>query len=594
MIYKKAFHHKTPLLRGVRGVFLLLIFYSSVSAQKNLKLNFVFKDSTLKQQFQTQEVICKDTLCIEQRINLIFSELQKEGYLTCQIDTICASDKYLDIFINEGKKYAWAKIRAGNVDENLLKSLNIHLSNFNEVPINITRINAIFEKIITFYENNGFPFAGIQLDSIVWRDSYIESAMHLQKKSKVTIDSIKITGDVKVNPIYLYNYIELKPGDAYQEQKIKNIKTKLDEWTFASLKKSPFVIFTKNTATLELELAKKKSSNFQGILGVLPNSDGKITITGDARIRLENTFFKGESFNMQWKRIQNNTQNLNLKFAYPYLLNTRIGVASEFDLFRKDTTFSNLQARLALQYLFTSKDYFQVFINQKTSSLLSTQNVSTIASQFLDISLTSYGIGFVEDKLDYKLNPRKGIFIDCSGSVGNKVIKKNPRVRSEVYDSLKLKTLDINTKIVVQVFIPVTERFVIKTGVQDQRIINENLFENEFFRIGGLFTLRGFDEESIYASSFSIATFEPRFILEKNSYLYVFFDGAYYQNNTKGKKIEGYPFGFGAGISFETKPGIFTFTYALGRNTFYENGAKKDSGFSVRAGKVHFGFINYF
>ena len=51
--------------------------------------------------------------------------------------------------------------------------------------------------------------------------------------------------------------------------------------------------------------------------------------------------------------------------------------------------------------------------------------------------------------------------------------------------------------------------------------IGETMFQNELFRIGGLKTLRGFDEESIFASVYSIFTLEYRFILEQNSYYYM-------------------------------------------------------------------------
>jgi len=98
--------------------------------------------------------------------------------------------------------------------------------------------------------------------------------------------------------------------------------------------------------------------------------------------------------------------------------------------------------------------------------------------------------------------------------------------------------------------------------------------------------LRGFDEESIYASSFSILTLEYRFILEQNSYLYVFGDGAWYENNEVSRYIQDTPFGFGAGISFETKAGIFSINYALGKQF--------SNPIELRSGKIHFGIVNYF
>jgi len=46
------------------------------------------------------------------------------------------------------------------------------------------------------------------------------------------------------------------------------------------------------------------------------------------------------------------------------------------------------------------------------------------------------------------------------------------------------------------------------------------------------------------------------------------------------------PIGFGAGTSFETKAGIFSLTYALGRQ--FNNPVE------LRGGKIHFGFTSLF
>jgi len=106
------------------------------------------------------------------------------------------------------------------------------------------------------------------------------------------------------------------------------------------------------------------------------------------------------------------------------------------------------------------------------------------------------------------------------------------------------------------------------------------------FRIGGLKTLRGFDEESIYASTYVIPTLEYRFLFEKNSNLFVFGEGAWYENNNVAEYTQDTPISVGAGINFETKAGIFTLSYAIGKQ--YGN------GFDLRIGKIHAGLTALF
>ena len=106
------------------------------------------------------------------------------------------------------------------------------------------------------------------------------------------------------------------------------------------------------------------------------------------------------------------------------------------------------------------------------------------------------------------------------------------------------------------------------------------------YRFGGLKTLRGFDEASLLASTYGIGKIEYRFILETNSYLLLFFNQAWFENKGRETPVSDTPYGFGAGITFDTKLGIFSFTYALG--------SQQDSPIEFRAAKIHFGLVNYF
>ncbi|HQI46911.1 MAG TPA: hypothetical protein PLC59_12715, partial [Bacteroidales bacterium] len=61
---------------------------------------------------------------------------------------------------------------------------------------------------------------------------------------------------------------------------------------------------------------------------------------------------------------------------------------------------------------------------------------------------------------------------------------------------------------------------------------------------------------------------------------------AYYDSKTVQKYIHDTPYGFGAGVCFETKAGIFSLTYALGKQF--------DNPIYLKSGKIHFGVVSYF
>jgi len=135
-------------------------------------------------------------------------------------------------------------------------------------------------------------------------------------------------------------------------------------------------------------------------------------------------------------------------------------------------------------------------------------------------------------------------------------------------------------------FIPTFKKQTIRVGVQGSALLTDAIYDNEMYRIGGLRTIRGVDEESLYATSWAMGSIEYRFLFEENAALYAFFDQAWYEKKGVGEFITDTPIGFGAGVNFETNAGIFTFNYALGQQF--------DNPMRVRNAKVSFGFRSIF
>src|ERR1019366_2080872 len=109
-------------------------------------------------------------------------------------------------------------------------------------------------------------------------------------------------------------------------------------------------------------------------------------------------------------------------------------------------------------------------------------------------------------------------------------IKKNPQINPEVYDSLKLTSTEYKVEYSFDYYFPLSLRNVIDIGAKGGIINSPDLFQNELYRFGGLNTLRGFDELSIYASNYEMWKVEFRYIMEQNSYLFVFYNQAWYVN----------------------------------------------------------------
>jgi outer membrane protein assembly factor BamA len=233
-------------------------------------------------------------------------------------------------------------------------------------------------------------------------------------------------------------------------------------------------------------------------------------------------------------------------------------------------------------------NYIKVFFDNRRSSLLSTRGLENLITlpDYADTRTGTYGLEISLTKLDYRLNPRKGYRILARLGAGNRRIDKNPALNPQVYDGLELNSIQYSGFLDADLFIPIKDRSVITPGILSGAITGSSIFENELYRIGGNNTLRGFDEESIFASIYSIINLEYRYLLEENSFLFLFANAAYYENTAINRSISDRPYGFGAGMSFETKAGIFTISYALG--------SQFGNPVETRTAKVHFGITSLF
>lgn len=517
--------------------------------------------------------------------------LRERGFSAAGIDDqIWRNDTAIAILYT-GDQYRFKHIDAGNVSKDVMRKVGFKDKQFTESNMSGKRLSNLKKRIVRFYENRGHPFAQVYLDSISLENGLLSARLNLEKNREFKIDSIIIKGTARIKSKYLQNYLGIKQHSIYNEGRIKPISTRVKEIAFVSEVKPPEVVFGDGKADLYVYLDKKRASQFDGILGILPSSEnpGKVLVTGELSLKLLSAFRQGELIDLSWRKMQARTQNLNIHLAYPFLFNTSFGLDGTFELYKRDTLYLNLRGIIGVQYHLIGNDHIKIFADIRSTNVLAASTLastSTLNPDNVDSRTQLYGFGYKMQRLDYRLNPRKGFDLYAEASAGTKKIIPDAAVEENRYEGLKLNSFQLNAVLQVSYFIPIPNRSTVMIKGNGGYMRSENLFESEAFRIGGLKTLRGFDEESIYATLFGIGTIEYRFLLDPNSYIFAFFDGAYYENRATNKRVTDRPFGFGVGISFFTKIGVFSLNYALGKQ--FQN------PIDFRAGKIHFGIVSYF
>ncbi len=520
---------------------------------------------------------------VQNAVNDQIAYLYQQGYLEASIDSCARDGNTSTCHIAVGRKYRWAKLSGANIPTEIASASRFREKLYTGQPVSPLQVSRMFEDLLVQSENNGYPFARVWLDSIHHEGDGFSANLNLDRGELVMLDSVVVRGTAQTNLRYLHSYIGIRPGDIYNEALILRVEQRIRELAFVTQRDRPYVQFSPETTKLFLFLDAKKASSINGILGLQPDPvTNKITITGDLDLRLRNALKRGEAIELNWRKLQDQTQDLRLRLNLPFAFNTPFGTDLSMKLFRRDTTFLELNARGALEYLLPKGDKLSLFVNSKSSNRLGS---NTIAQPGLaDVRLLSYGLGLFRERFDYLFNPRRGHSLNVEGSAGRK------RTSTAVFDQLEpaptIRSIQYELLGSAVAHVPIARRSTIRVAAQGGVMVNDDLYRNELFRIGGLRTMRGVDEASIFASGYAIATLEYRFVFEENSNFFLFVDQGWWEDTTRDELLTDTPLGFGAGVTFETKAGLFSLTYALGREF--------DNAILMRAGKIHFGFISLF
>ncbi len=575
----------------MRIVFILLfIVFSKVTANAYyLNVIVVDEDIRIKKLLPDYKKNPKDSLESLNTLKLLITNLHKESYIAAQIDTILFAKDTVKAYLFVGEKFKWVSLRKGNIDGYLLDRTGFRERFYRDKPFRYSEYNKLEKAFIKVSENNGFPFASIRLDSLDIGKNQISAALNYQKGPLFVFDSINIIGKTKTKKRYLMRHLRIYKGQPYSQQRIDDSEKLLKELTFLTQQRPPEVIFTRSKTIVNLFLADKKINQIDGIIGFLPGegTKKKLLVTGELNLGLRNLFGTGKTLSVEWKKVKQASQNLDMGYIHPKFLGSNLDVKLNFSLYKQDSTFITLNRKITFVQRAGNSGKINISGGLKTSRPLNGV-YDTSAIKYANFNQYTYGLGYDRNNLDNVYYPRRGWLYSVLGYVGNKTIHPNPDFNPSYYEGTKLKSVQFNLEGVLEKYTKLGKGSVLVSKISMGKIFNDrrNIFFNDLYRIGGLKSLRGFNQNNFYASAYSVATLEYRFFTDETSYLLLFYDQGYLVNELSTVSKEDYPLGFGAGVSFTTPAGVFNFVYALGNS--------RDQKVSVNLSKISFGITSHF
>ncbi|MDX1627172.1 MAG: hypothetical protein R3345_00650 [Fulvivirga sp.] len=530
----------------------------------------------------------RDTLDMVRQVNGHLTNLHAEGYLLASvINTKTVHDSLHRVYLAKGELFEWAGLKKGNLSDLLINKAGFREKFYRQRPFKPAELAAFYKRILNQSERNGYPFAQVGLDSVQIENNKIRAAIDYQPGPLITFDSLVVRPDVSVKKAWLQTYLQIVPGQPFNQAVVDQLDEKIDDLNFLSMDSLPGITFQNEQATVYLHVKKVPVNTIDGIVGFLPNekADGSMLITGEFDMSLYNLFNSGKGLGVHWQSLKPESQLLEIAYRHPNLLHSPLHFESSFYLLKEDTTFLNRKGVFRLRYA-PGAHGLGFFTRLESSRLLgTTETALTTNAAISDFNVNYYGLNYSYKKMSRRGVPR-GIQSFIELAIGDKEVKQNNLLPPDAFDRLARKSTQYFMQGRLQWLSPVGKKLGLSTTIEGGKLINDNLFLNDLFRVGGLNSLRGFNENFFFASDYGLLSMELRYYYSYDSFLFIFYDQSYLYYNLGENIFEDYPLGVGAGLSLSVGKGQLNLVYALGRSA--------EQPMSINLSKFHFGYTAKF
>ncbi len=275
-------------------------------------------------------------------------------------------------------------------------------------------------------------------------------------------------------------------------------------------------------------------------------------------IHLENQWRTASIVDLHWKRLDEESQILNLRYEEPHPLGLPIGVGIAYNQDLRDGNYVNTSSAVGI--IKTVPSIGKLGFGAKNTKINSTAKGDSLGLQ----NLTSQSI-YIDCIIDYRNDywlPTKGYLISLYSDVGSRTVSDS-------------STISISMQTQIEKYIPLYRKsnISLKLFGSGNWIKSGTLHSGELIRYGGANNLRGYTEDYFKSDWVIIPSVEYNIKLGSNQQITLFSDIAL-QDTYKP-----FPYGYGIGFTQVTKNSVLKLYYGLGR---------KDS---IKNGKIHLQFL---
>ena len=165
------------------------------------------------------------------------------GYLSPEFNEI-RTDSIHVRSIEKGRRFRWAKLEFNFEGDLTVERILVDLSKSEGEIISVKEFKNLNDRILSYCESNGYPFAVSYLDSIVFlAEDSVSARMNVRLNKKFYFDTIKIVSKLDLSRKYLENFLDIRKGDVFDRSKVNSITKLIENIPFVKLKEPPGFVF---------------------------------------------------------------------------------------------------------------------------------------------------------------------------------------------------------------------------------------------------------------------------------------------------------------------------------------------------------------
>lgn len=559
-------------MRRIIYIFFTLYIYSiSYCQSQEGKLSLNIKGKTLPETEIIDSIgyqkTFKELTPLFKTIDSLKSSLSQLGYIDITEERVKNNDSSYASAMHLGKHYKYVKIYVGN-DKSIktyLKEASLSIKN-DSILIETAFAKAVLENLTSIAANSGNPFTSFQITSISKNNTNtLSGRLSIDQDVNRYANRIIINGYKKAPRGYIKHYARIREGKVFNQKELLEQNERLNNLSFITSKKDPQVLFTKDSTTIYFYLERKVNNRFDGFLGFATNEEtNRLQLDGYIDLILTNNLNYGETLLLNYKSDGDDQTQLNVKATLPYLFRSPLGLETQLSLFRKDSTFSENSQEVSLFYQVNPNSTISLGYKSKQSEDL-IESINTDSEIIEDYTqqrvLGSFSFSKLQSDFFFPVKTQ----FTLEGEIGNR-------------SSTDTKEKQISLNSLTSHIFKLNETNQIYLKNKTQVLLSDSYLTNELSRFGGITSIRGFEENSIFANLVSTLNTEYRYVLNSSIYVHSIIDLAYFENEISDQKEKLISFGFGAGL--RTKAGIFKINIA--------NGKTENQTFRFSNTKLHF------